>query len=85
MITLIQAIVLMTMLGGTGERLDWSQQTKSRLLKIEGVKQVFGVFGRYDIIAQVEAEDMESLTGLIADKIRSVPGVQTSETLTIIF
>jgi len=82
---MIQAIVLMTMLGGTGEHLDWSRETKDRLLKIEGVKQVFGVFGRYDILAQVEAENMETLTTLIADKIRSVPGIQTSETLMVIF
>jgi len=82
---MIQAIVLMTMLGGTGERLDWSRETKDRLLKIQGVKQVFGVFGRYDILAQVEAENMETLTTLIADKIRSVPGIQTSETLMVIF
>jgi len=81
----IRAIVLLTMLGGTGESLSWSKETKSRIKKITGVKEVYGVLGRCDLVALVEAEDAEKLTSLVADEIRAVPGVQTSETLTVVF
>jgi DNA-binding Lrp family transcriptional regulator len=81
----ISAIVLLTMLGGMGEKLAWSKETKNRIRKIAGVREVYGVLGRCDLVAVVEAENTEKLTSLIADEIRGVPGVQTSETLTVIF
>jgi len=82
---MIRAIVLLTMLGGTGEKLDWSKETKERLRKIAGVKEAYGVLGRCDLAAFVEVETSEKLTSLVADEIRGVPGIQTSETLTIVF
>jgi len=82
---MVTAIVLLTMIGGAGESLGWAKETKDRLSRISGVKKVYGVFGRYDLVAILEAEDFESLTSLVADKIRSVPGVQTSESLTVAF
>jgi len=82
---MINAIVLLTMLGGTGEKLTWSKETKDRIKKIVGVKEVYGVLGRCDLVALVEAENTEKLTSLVADEIRGVPGVQTSETLTVVF
>jgi DNA-binding Lrp family transcriptional regulator len=82
---MIKAIVLLTMLGGTGERLGWVKETKGRLRKIPGVKEVYGVLGRYDLATIVEAETLEKLAVLVADEIRAVPGVQSSETLTVLF
>lgn len=82
---MVTAIVLLTMIGGAGESLGWAKETKERLSQISGVKKVYGVFGRYDLVAILEADDLESLTSLVADKIRSVPGVQASESLTVAF
>jgi DNA-binding Lrp family transcriptional regulator len=82
---LIRAIVLLTMLGGTGEKLKWSKETKTRLGTISGVKEVYGVLGRCDLVAIVEAENIEKLTSLVADEIRGIPGIQSSETLTVVF
>lgn len=82
---MIKAIVLLTMLGGTGEKLNWSKETKDRLKRIAGVREVYGVLGRCDLAAIIEAETLEKLTSLVADEIRGVPGVQTSETLTVVF
>jgi DNA-binding Lrp family transcriptional regulator len=82
---MVTAIVLLIMLGGTGETLNWAKETKTRLKAIRGVKEVYGVFGRYDLVAIVEADTNERLTSLVADEMRSVPGIQNSETLTIIF
>lgn len=77
--------MLLTLLGGTGERLSWYKETKERLGKISGVKEVYGVLGRCDLVALVEAENTEGLTSIVADKIRAIPGIQASETLTIVF
>jgi DNA-binding Lrp family transcriptional regulator len=82
---MIKAIVLITILGGTGERLEWSKSTRDRVKEIPGVIDVYGVLGRYDLIALIEAETLERLTSMVADKIRAVPGIQTSETLTVAF
>jgi len=82
---MVRAIILITVLGGTGERLDWTKETTKQLKQIPGVKEVFGVLGRFDLVAIVEAGSVEDLTSLVADKMRSVPGIQTSETLTVAF
>ncbi len=48
--------------------------------EIEGIRQVFG---QYDIIARIEAKDLQELRRLIIDKIRNVPGVMSTNTLII--
>ncbi|WP_455364879.1 Lrp/AsnC ligand binding domain-containing protein [[Eubacterium] cellulosolvens] len=82
---MIKAFILMTFVGGTGEHLTWFKTTKEKLLKLKGIMEVYGVFGRWDIVARVEVEDMDELTNVVTDKIRSIPGIQTSETLLVIF
>ncbi|MGA3108436.1 MAG: Lrp/AsnC ligand binding domain-containing protein [Candidatus Bathyarchaeia archaeon] len=82
---MVRAIVLVIVLGGTGERLDWTKQVAKQLKQIQGVKEVFGVLGRFDLVAIVEVGSLEELTSLVADKMRSVPGIQSSETLTVAF
>jgi DNA-binding Lrp family transcriptional regulator len=82
---LIRALVLLTFVGGTGEHLSWFRETKEKLVNIKGVSQVYGVFGRWDIVTIVEVNTVEELIDLVTDKIRSMPGVQSSETLLMIF
>ena len=48
--------------------------------EIEGIRQVFG---QYDIIARIEAKDLQELRKTIIDKIRNVPGVMSTNTLII--
>ena len=40
------------------------------------------LFGEYDLIAKVEAEDFNALGQLVVDRIRSVSGVIDTKTLT---
>jgi len=42
-------------------------------------------FGRFDLIAQVEAPDLEELSRVITDKIRAVDGVLSTESLVVGF
>ena len=82
---MVKAFILMTFVGGTGEHLNWFKETKEKLLKFKGIVEVYGVFGRWDIVAVIDVGDIEELKQLVTDKIRSMPGVQSSETLLVIF
>ncbi len=57
---------------------------KGALAKIKdtkGVSHVSAVFGRWDLVVDVEAADMTSMTQIITQNIRSIPGVFSTETL----
>jgi DNA-binding Lrp family transcriptional regulator len=54
----------------------------SELLRVKGIVELHPLFGEYDLIAKVEAEDFNALGQLVVDKIRAVPGVIDTKTLT---
>jgi len=80
---MVKAFVLIRV--GTGEQLDFAKSAKEEMAKIEGVMEVYGVFGRYDLVALVEAPTLEELARIISDKMRGVPGVLSTESLIIGF
>jgi len=77
----LEAFVLIRV--GTGEELNFARTVKEQISRIRGVKEVYGVFGRYDLIARVEAKTLEDLSNLVTDKIRGIKGVLTTESLVI--
>ena len=66
------AISAFVLIDVTGNHTKVAYKTIARM---EGVKSVYTVTGSHDIIAQVEAEDINSLSDLILTKIRSIDGV----------
>ena len=52
------------------------------LKNVSEIKNLYPVFGDYDIVAMVEAKDSESLGRIIVSKIRSVSGITDTKTLT---
>jgi DNA-binding Lrp family transcriptional regulator len=54
----------------------------NELLKIPEIIELHPLFGDYDLIARVEAPDLESLTHTIVDKIRRIDGISDTKTLT---
>ncbi len=78
---MISAFVLIK--AGTGEHLNFAKTAKQQIEKIQGVEKVYGVFGRYDLIAYVEAKDLEQLSKIIMDNIGSISGVLATESLII--
>lgn len=52
-----------------------------KIKQIKGVSHITAVFGRWDLVVDVEANDLATLASLVVGKIRSVPGVDTTETL----
>ncbi len=55
-----------------------------KLKKTRNVKEAFIVYGVYDIIAKVEAKDLEELRDVISARLRHIEGVKSTVTLIVI-
>jgi DNA-binding Lrp family transcriptional regulator len=53
----------------------------SELKSIEGVVEVHGTFGAYDILAKVDSSQVEALREPITWKIRKIPKIRSTLTL----
>jgi DNA-binding Lrp family transcriptional regulator len=80
---MIEALVLVRV--GSGETANFMKTVKEQLCKIKGVKEVYGVFGRYDFVVRVETKTLEELGNIVTDCIRGTNGVLTTETLVMGF
>jgi DNA-binding Lrp family transcriptional regulator len=58
---------------------------KETIAKVRGVKEIKGVFGRYDFVATAEVGTAEELGTLVTDAIRNIKGVAETETLVVGF
>lgn len=54
------------------------------ITKVQGVKSAHVVWGRPDIVAFVEADDLRALGGLVLSKIQAIAGVETTDTRIVI-
>lgn len=61
---------------------DYEHEVYINLLKVPEIIELHPLFGEYDLIAKVEAEDFEKLGDMITDRIKSVKGVINTKTLT---
>ena len=54
----------------------------NKLSKVPQIVELHPLFGEYELIAKIEAEDFERLENLVVNKIRSIDGVIDTKTLT---
>ena len=54
------------------------------IARIEGVKSVCAVTGRYDVLANVEAEEFAERANTVLPQVRKVEGVRSTETALVI-
>ena len=66
---------------GSGEYFSVEKTIREEIAKLPGIKRVDGIFGRFDIIAEVEAKDANELSHLVTDKIKAISSVASTETL----
>lgn len=52
-----------------------------QLKNLEGVREVHGTFGAYDILAKIESETVEKLRETITWKIRKIEKIRSTLTL----
>ncbi len=57
------------------------QQTLTKIKEIKGISHVSAVYGRWDLVVDVEADDLPKMSQLVVGKLRTVPGVASTETL----
>ncbi len=55
-----------------------------KLYEIPEVKEIYIVYGIYDVIAKVEAESLERIREVITSKIRKLPEIRTTSTMVIV-
>ena len=51
-----------------------------KIKKLEA-KEIYALFGEYDVLMIVEADDLKELTDFVIDKIRSIKGVDNTRTI----
>ena len=54
------------------------------ILKIDGVKEVLGTYGQYDIFVKVQVQTRNEIELIITKKIRKVSNVLSTTTLSVI-
>ena len=52
-----------------------------KIREFDGIKEIMGTIGSYDIIVKIESESTEQLRDLITMKIRRTPKILTTTTL----
>jgi len=78
---MVNAFILVKV--GTSEQLNAAKAAREALLRVRGVKNVYGVFGRYDFVVFVETGGLEELSRIVLDNIRAIPGVLSTESLVV--
>ncbi len=53
---------------------------KEKLKEIDGVKAVYTILGRYDLLIHLEAGTMDEIFRIVDDEVRNIPSVQATET-----
>jgi DNA-binding Lrp family transcriptional regulator len=51
-----------------------------KLVRIEGIRDVFHVFGEYDFVVIIEVEGLSALNRIV-DEIREIEGVLSTQTI----
>ncbi len=58
------------------------REVYEKLLKVKAIVELHPLFGEYDLLAKVSAEDFQVLGEIIVDDIRTVPGILETKTFT---
>lgn len=72
---MVSAVVLMNIERGAIGRVA------EQLVELEGVREVYSVAGRYDLVALLRVPDNRAMAELVTEKILSVPNIAHTETL----
>ena len=54
----------------------------NKLSKVPEIIELHPLFGEYDLIAKIEAENFENIGKIVVNKIRMIEGVTDTKTLT---
>lgn len=72
---MVTGLVLVKMVPGK------EKQVLTKLRTIKEVVHMSAVFGRWDLVLDMETVDLEQLSQVVVNEIRNIPGVLSTETL----
>jgi DNA-binding Lrp family transcriptional regulator len=61
--------------------LGTEEEVAATLREVEGVKEAYQIYGVYDIIARLEAENSEKLRGILQERVRKLDNIRSTLTL----
>jgi DNA-binding Lrp family transcriptional regulator len=59
------------------------KEVSEKLLNFKEIENIHELYGQYDIILKLKAETMEKLEDFIQNNIRTIPEIDSTETLVI--
>jgi DNA-binding Lrp family transcriptional regulator len=57
------------------------KQALSAIKSTKGVSHVTAVFGRWDLVLDIETDDLNTMSNVVVRDIRAIPGVVSTESL----
>ena len=72
---MVTGLVLVRLVAGK------EKQALQKIKDTKGVSHVSAVFGRWDLVLDMETEDLANLSEAVVSKIRAIPGVLSTESL----
>ena len=60
------------------------KEVQTALTTIEGITELYSLFGPYDVIAKVAVENEDRLAEVVLNHIRSIDGVADTKTHTVV-
>lgn len=60
---------------------DSETSVLEKIRELDGIKEIKGTIGNYDIILKIESKSIEQLRDLICTRIRRIPQILTTTTL----
>lgn len=60
------------------------EEVLNKISSIEGVTEVYVVYGVYDLVVKVSAPTTEELKDIISSKIRKLPNVRSTLTMIVV-
>ena len=65
-------------------KIGHEMEVMNDILKIDGVKEVMGTYGVYDIFAKVQVQTRKEIEEVITKKVRKINNVISTTTLSVI-
>ncbi len=72
---MVTGLVLVRLVSGN------EKEALQKIKETRGVSHVAAVFGRWDLVLDMETQDLPTLSSTVVEQIRAIPGVLSTETL----
>jgi DNA-binding Lrp family transcriptional regulator len=59
----------------------YETQVYDALRKVKEIEELHGLFGEWDMLCKIVADDLDTISEIVVRKVRSLPGVIRTDTL----